>query len=442
MVYGVNNYSKNYFNVLSKYGDITGTTGLTSTPLSSAGSASAVNSISSINRVSNAYNQFSTNLTLNATAKKFLSRYSANYNSLSSAAQALSTKGSSSVWSNNQASSSNTDVVDVKNGYASQMEGRYEVNVRQLAQAQSNQSVALDSKAISTAETGTLMLNTGNQQFKLSIDPTGKTNEQVFKDVADAINANKTGLTAKVITKDGQSSLQVTGQKTGMQNEFAFSGDLAEQLGLNQVTQQAQDAIVDVTNVATGQQDTLMDSDNQVNLDSYRVSMELKDTGKSIVDFGVSADDLVSSVQKLVDSYNDTVKLLNDNNNMGTGVGRQLKNLLTPAISEKSMELLGLSYNKDGTLALDEDTLKEAYATDSDQVKDLLGGRYSVAESLSARATSALTQSSQSLVNGSAANSSSSNDIDFVSLMNSYSRRGAYNLMNYNYIGSLLNTLV
>ena len=280
----------------------------------------------------------------------------------------------------------------------------------------------------------------------MDINTEGKTNEQLLAEIAGKINGNRMGVQADIVKKDGKSVLTITGNQTGMQHEFAVKGQLAEELGLNKVTQAAQDTLVDVTDKATGKMETLMESDNVVTLDSYRTSLELKQTGKTEINFGVDKDELVSKVQDMVDIYNGAVKLLNDNYESGTGVGQQLKNLLLPPISEKSMDVVGLTYNKDGTLALDSDKLVKAYEENGEQVKQLLGGKYSIADGIGDKAATALKQSSHTLTNkgGVVAGGSNYNKEDIFDMewIAKNGRMGAYRLKNYNYIGFLMDRLI
>ncbi|MBR6756447.1 MAG: flagellar filament capping protein FliD [Peptococcaceae bacterium] len=446
MINGVSGYSQNYLEMLYKYHQAIGTNGLNSTATSALGSTGRVSAINGVARTSNAFNNYSSNLTLNATTKQFLSRYTSTYQNLASAAKTLRADNFQGVWNKTEGYSADEQLLTVQNHYNSKKSGAYDVNVRQLAQVQKNESLALESKAESTAASGVLELQVGARKVNLDINTEGKTNEQLLAEIAGKINGNRMGVQADIVKKDGKSVLTITGNQTGMQHEFAVKGQLAEELGLNKVTQAAQDSLVDVTDKATGKMETLMESDNVVTLDSYRTSLELKQTGKTEINFGVDKDELVSKVQDMVDIYNGAVKLLNDNYESGTGVGQQLRNLLLPPISEKSMDIVGLTYNKDGTLALDSDKLVKAYEENGEQVKQLLGGKYSIADGIGDKAATALKQSSHTLTNkgGVVAGGSNYNKEDIFDMewIAKNGRMGAYRLKNYNYIGFLMDRLI
>ena len=444
MINGVSGYSQNYLEMLYKYHQATGVNGLNSTATSALGSTGRVNAVSGVAKTTNAFNNYSSNLTLNATTKQFLTRYTSTYQKLANAAKELQADNFQSIWNKGEGSSANEEILTVQNHYNSKMKGAYDVNVRQLAQAQKNESLALDSKVQNTAASGELKLQVGIRKLNLDINTEGKTNEQLLTEIAGKINSNRMGVQADVVERDGKSVLTVIGQQTGMEHEFALSGKLAEDLGLNRVAQEAQDSLVDVTNRATGKTETLMESDNNVTLDSYRTSLELKQTGKTEINFDADREELVSKVQNMVDVYNDAVKLLNDNYESGTGVGQQLRNLLLPPISEKSMEIVGLTYNKDDTLALDSKKLKTAYEENGEQVKQLLGGKYSVADGIRDKADAALKQSSHTLTNkgGVTGGNYNKEDIYDMDWIVKNGRMGGYRLKNYNYIGFLMDRLI
>ena len=105
---------------------------------------------------------------------------------------------------------------------------------------------------------------------------------------------------------------------------------------------------------------------NDIALDSYRISATLKSTGETKIGASVNIDPekTVKAVGDLVDAYNSSIKLLNDNYGRGTGVDRQLRNLVNGLGSEKSLEKLGITVNKDATLKFDEDVLKKTMKED------------------------------------------------------------------------------
>lgn len=111
---------------------------------------------------------------------------------------------------------------------------------------------------------------------------------------------------------------------------------------------------------ANGKTTTYESYSNDVSVDSTRIGVTLKSTGKTTIRADVDVDKTVSAVEDLVNAYNSSLKVLNDNYERGTGVDRQLRNLVLGLGSEKSLEKLGITVNKDATLKFDKDVLKKA----------------------------------------------------------------------------------
>ena len=184
---------------------------------------------------------------------------------------------------------------------------------------------------------------------------------------------------------------------------------------------------------------------NDIALDSYRISATLKSTGETKIGASVNIDPekTVKAVGDLVDAYNSSIKLLNDNYGRGTGVDRQLRNLVNGLGSEKSLEKLGITVNKDATLKFDEDVLKKTMKEDPFLAKELISGSSGIANRAFSKAQAGLNVSSSSLINKDIDNAQvdamTSNPYQAFSM---YSRSGAYNMNNYAALGMMMNYLV
>lgn len=177
-------------------------------------------------------------------------------------------------------------------------------------------------------------------------------------------------------------------------------------------------------------------------------------------------NDIVSAVKDFANKVNNTMSYLKNNSGISSGVSAQLDSLKRSLPSEKTLKAVGLSYDTDGNLKLDEDALKEAMKNDPDEVKELLGGQFGMAERIGSKATAILDSSVNSIIGGSssssttgtssedkAANASASattigtssskanSTSDSFKQFASFARSGAYNLSNY-YAVSMLNILV
>ncbi len=87
-------------------------------------------------------------------------------------------------------------------------------------------------------------------------------------------------------------------------------------------------------------------------------------------------NDIVSAVKDFTGKVNSVMSYLKNNSGISSGVSAQLDSLKRSLPSEKTLKAVGLSYDTDGSLKLDEDALKEAMQKDPDQVKELLGGQF------------------------------------------------------------------
>ena len=114
------------------------------------------------------------------------------------------------------------------------------------------------------------------------------------------------------------------------------------------------------------------------------------------------------------------------------------------------MAAIGISYNKNGKLLLDENELREALETDFDGTKSIIGGQFGIAEKVAARADAALSDSVQRIVSndlkgtaekGTTASQKQDYDRSGYQYFYNFVKSSPYNLGNYYAVGMLLNTL-
>jgi flagellar capping protein FliD len=111
----------------------------------------------------------------------------------------------------------------------------------------------------------------------------------------------------------------------------------------------------------------------------------LYDSSGEVTDATVSTT--VDAVKKMVEQYNATLKVLNDNADRGSGVKRQLARMVTvdPAPAA-SMEKVGISVNDDGTLKLDAEklttALKDGEPYQRNLLTDIIGGQNGIADKI------------------------------------------------------------
>lgn len=381
---------------------------------------------------------------LKTNSMSFLKSYNSTMSDVMSSANSLRDLNSSGVTHELTANSSDTSIVDAKTNYKVRSSDTYDISVQQLAASQINTSTAANSNDLALSDANfDITTNRGTASINVSaVDANGsqKTNKQMLNDVAKEINNQNLGVSASVVEKDGKSTLEIKSNQTGAQNAFTVSGDYAQNMGLTNVSQTAQDAKYSVkTNGGAEQQYT--SSSNEISLDYGKITANLKKTGNATVSTGVNDKNIISSMEDLVNSYNSALKVLQNNESRGTGVERQLRSMTRALGSNQDMELLGISKNKDGTLSLNKDKLAKSLSENADLTKDIISGTGGFADTLFTKAQNALTTSSNSLINNDVKALKEESANNSTNFLNMYSRSGAYNTMNYYAIGMMMNYL-
>ncbi|MEG0853767.1 MAG: flagellar filament capping protein FliD [Angelakisella sp.] len=150
-----------------------------------------------------------------------------------------------------------------------------------------------------------------------------------------------------------------------------------------------------------------------------------------------------AAVAKMVEQFNSTLTTLNKNAERGPGVSKQIGRMVSSPTSDRSMELVGITTNKDGTLKVDMDTLKKSLKENTKIAREVIGGSYGIAQGISRDSVNGLNQSPISLVgNDVAAMKQEEMSADSMEFMSNYSRTGAVNMMNLNSVGLLMNMII
>lgn len=375
----------------------------------------------------------------------FLKSYNKDMTDLLSSANALKNSTSSGVMNQLTANSSDKDTVTAKANYTLKQAETYDISVEQLAAAQKNVSTAVNGSELAGSDMNlSIITSSANETIsvsKLNADGSQKTNTQQLKDMAQAINQKDLGVSASVVTKDGKSTLEIASLKTGESSTFLVSGESAQSSGLDQAVQKAQDARYTVRK-DDGVAQAYTAASNNINLDYGKISATLKKTGDASINVDVDDKKVVAAVDALVKDYNKALKTLNDNAYRGTGVTGQLRNMLISPTSTRSMEMIGITTNKDGTLSVDSEKLTTSLKDDPELTKEILGGSNSLAAGTFQDAQSGLSRTSFSLVNNDFKKYEQDSINDPTNFMNLYARNGSRNLMNYYATGMLFSMTV
>lgn len=385
---------------------------------------------------------------LSSNTANFLKEYQSKMSAMMTEANSLRSMSTTGDFNNLSASSSDTKVLEADAYYRLTDAATYNVDVKQLATAQTNSSTGVASGEAG-ALSGQLTIVTNNKTVTINTDSlSGKTNEEQLKSLATEVNRYKMGVSAKVVTKDGKASLEITGTQTGKNNGFVVSGGFAEKSGLNTASKLGQDAVYSVND------QEFTSSSNTVNVGSYKVFATLKETGKATVTVGADVEKTTAKVQDLVDSFNSTLKLLNDNSSRGMGVLKQTKRMVSPPASVDSLKLAGITINKDGSLKLNQAEFKDAMNKNPSLIKDIISGSHGLAEGVYSDARAGLQASSASLVSSDLAKAQqqqtgfpqagaqggiSDSAREQFAMMSTYNKSGVYNMLNFYAVGSMMN---
>jgi flagellar hook-associated protein 2 len=272
------------------------------------------------------------------------------------------------------------------------------IAVDSLAKAQSIQSTSFT--AITDAiGTGTLTLSAGGANTDIVIDGTNNT----LAGLRDAINESGADVSATIVNVSAGLTpdyrLVVQSDATGTANAVSISGSLAGGAdpfaGGGEIVQAAADAVFSVNGLKISR------SSNTISDAIAGVTFTLLDEGdhNGVIDatdptakITVSADNsaITSAVNELVDNFNAVNKIVNNQSKLDPNTKRQgvtagdasLRGTLSRLRKEISavggtgagyryLSDIGISFQKDGSLTLDESKLTAALETDPTGVANL-----------------------------------------------------------------------
>ena len=291
-------------------------------------------------------------------------------------------------------------VVTDSSGQTKAAAGRYDVEVVSLAKQQKLTSGAFAADEV-VGDLGKLTIAWGEESIEV---PTGEGG--TLADLAKAINkaANGKGVNASVITADdgqhlvlnavnagSKGALTITTTGEGRLGDLAWdgtSGGLTETVG-------ATDAVVKVDgHTRTSSSNSISDLIPGVTLNLTKVAAEAGTT----TTLTVSQDNspLKINMQAFVSAYNASVNLLKSSsaydatNNKASaltgdslvrGLQQQLRNQLSANVND--MKALGLSINKDGTLAFSASAFDKTLGENPNAAAKLFGKDGTLSSSLS-----------------------------------------------------------
>ena len=255
--------------------------------------------------------------------------------------------------------------------------GSYSITVGSLAQAQTMTSSSFADTTATSLGTGTITIASGSRDpVTLTINSTNST----LSGVRDAINNSGAGVSATIIN-DGSSSpyrLMITADDTGTANSFTVTSSLSGgQVPVFEQTQAAADARFVVNGVS------ITKSSNTISDVIQGVTFTLKDVSTAPVTIHAErdADAVVKALNEFVAAYNAVNDFVNSqfayNSNTGESgtlagdntlrrVQSMLQNPLTQSVRNPYTGFavagqVGLEFNRDGSLTLNESEFREAF---------------------------------------------------------------------------------
>jgi flagellar hook-associated protein 2 len=208
-------------------------------------------------------------------------------------------------------------------------------------------------------------------------------------DVVESINAASAGVTASII-HDGQGvRLAVTSDKGGSASQLLLDLDNSD-LAFQEISK-ARDAVLLYGDLQTGNSGILLSSStNQFDQVVDGLNLQIEGTSATAVTVTVESNDqpLIDSIKDLVSSYNSFRTELDSYTDFdevemttgilfGTGEALRVDTVLSRALTDRyfglgdiqSLEQIGLSVDDNGKLELDQDKLQQAFADDSEALK-------------------------------------------------------------------------
>lgn len=328
--------------------------------------------------------------------------------SLQSAAQTLNL---SSTYSTVKASVADTTVFSASVSGATPA-GNYDVEVQKLAQSQkliSGSYASLDTEV----GTGTLTLSlgtysdagsppvaftakSGSTDVEITIDDSNNT----LEGVRDAINASDADVTATIINDGTGYRLSLTSTETGVENEIRIAVAETGAAGLAQLAYDrsdgavsnlsenvaARDAVIKVDGITiTKSSNTITDAIQGVTL---KLTKEMEAGTTTKLTLAHDTGTVRTALENFVKAYNEVHKQISSSTNYDAGTAKasvltgdatvrsiqsQLRSNLSASVSGapagmSTLSDIGISFQRDGTLAIDSTKLDKVLA---DPSKDL-----------------------------------------------------------------------
>jgi flagellar hook-associated protein 2 len=269
--------------------------------------------------------------------------------------------------------------------------GSHSITVVQLAQAQKLVSGAFADTGTTAVGEGSLTISNGSSSFTVTIDSSNHT----LAGIANAINsaAGNFGVSATILNDGSGFRLVLSPNETGSAKAITVAvadndGNNTDNAGLSRLsyvtgaqnltqTVAAQDAILTVDGLSG-----ITSASNTVTGVIQGVTLKLKAAGSSELSVAVDTDAITGRVNDFISAYNKLVKDMDELHKKGgtleasntvLTIGAQLQGVFNTAINLPGNDFnylaqIGISIQKDGTLALNGSDFNAALTNKLDKV--------------------------------------------------------------------------
>lgn len=283
--------------------------------------------------------------------------------SISALQDAASDLADTSEFGSFLGNSSDEDVatVDVTRGYT---EETHEITVNKLAEKHRLSSDVYDGFDAAVGQ-GNYSFTVDGETFDVTIDGDNNT----LGGMRDAINnaAGNTGVSASILNVDGGSRLVLTARESGTAGAITAPGMFTEI-----------DAPVDAELEVDGFAVTT--ASNTVDDVIPGLTLNLKSVGDVVINTTQDSDGMKEKLSSFVDAYNSLTSLISTQRNgtlgadsMMLGVQSSLRNSFFSSVELGGQNFnvfdMGLTFDKDGVLSLDDTKFTEAMSENSDIVQ-------------------------------------------------------------------------
>jgi len=273
-------------------------------------------------------------------------------------------------------------------------EGTYDLKILQLAKTHKVAGSAQSSSTTALGLSGTFTLGVDDgQTVSVVIDE-----DMTLAEIAEAVNADSdtSGVRATVLKVSSESyRLVLSSVDTGRTIDAAdTSGGVLASLGVfddegafTDELQAGQDAIVSLDGVTISRDSN--DIDDLIDGMTFRLYQTTPDDTSISVEVGADVSGVKTAIQSLVDAYNafrdfavsqqaltSSGTASSESVLFGDGTLRSATNAIYDALNKRigseAMSMLGLSFDENNKLVLDETTLDDALLDDLDAVQSLL----------------------------------------------------------------------